>query len=42
MIGETVLHSDVPMELERIIFKALAKNPDERYQQIGEMLNDFL
>jgi len=29
------------MELERILNKALAKNPDERYQQINDMLVDL-
>ena len=35
---------DIPQGLERIIFKALAKLPDERYQSIDEMtahLNNF-
>ena len=37
----TGLRTGVPMELERIIFKALSKNPDERYQHIDEMLVDL-
>ena len=31
----------VPEQLERIIDKALAKNPDERYQTATDMLNDM-
>ncbi|MEN3326476.1 MAG: eukaryotic-like serine/threonine-protein kinase [Acidobacteriota bacterium] len=31
----------VPEELERVIDKALAKNPDERYQTATDMLNDM-
>jgi len=31
----------VPEQLERIIDKALAKNPDERYQAATDMLNDM-
>jgi serine/threonine protein kinase len=31
------LRSDLPDALERIIFKALAKDPDERYPTAGEM-----
>jgi serine/threonine protein kinase/tetratricopeptide (TPR) repeat protein len=37
----TALRSGVPMELERIIMKALAKDPAERYQHADEMLTDF-
>ena len=37
----TGLRTGVPMELERIIFKALSKAPDERYQHIDEMLVDL-
>ncbi|UCF79218.1 MAG: protein kinase [Candidatus Eiseniibacteriota bacterium] len=32
---------DVPMELERVIEVSLAKNPDERYRDAGEMLKDL-
>jgi len=37
----TALRTGVPMELERIVNKALAKNPGERYQHIDEMLIDM-
>ncbi|UCF78357.1 MAG: protein kinase [Candidatus Eiseniibacteriota bacterium] len=37
----TALRTGVPMELERIIGKALAKSPGERYQHVDEMLVDL-
>ncbi len=37
----TGLRSGVPLELERIVNKALAKNPDERYQHVDEMSVDL-
>ncbi len=37
----TALRTGVPMELERIVDKALAKSPDERYQQVADMLVDL-
>ncbi|MFQ5864747.1 MAG: protein kinase [bacterium] len=37
----TGLRSGVPMELERIVTKALAKNPAERYQHADELLSDL-
>ena len=37
----TGLRTGVPMELERITNKALAKNVNERYQHVDEMLTDL-
>ncbi|MFQ5652833.1 MAG: protein kinase [bacterium] len=37
----TGLRTGVPMELERIINKALTKSPDERYQHVDEMIVDM-
>lgn len=37
----TGVRTGVPIELERIINKAIAKNPEERYQHVDEMLVDL-
>ena len=37
----TALRTGVPMELERVVNKALSKRPDERYQHADEMLADL-
>jgi len=37
----TALRTGVPMELERIVSKAMAKDPAERYQHVDEMLVDL-
>lgn len=37
----TSLRSNVPMELERIVAKAMQKNAGERYQHVDEMLVDL-
>ncbi|GMQ82618.1 MAG: serine/threonine-protein kinase [Rhodothermia bacterium] len=37
----TGLRTGVPMDLERVVNKALAKNPDERYQSVSEILVDL-
>jgi len=37
----TVLNEDVPAELEQIVHKCLAKDPQERYQTIDDLLVDF-
>jgi serine/threonine protein kinase/tetratricopeptide (TPR) repeat protein len=33
--------NDVPMELQRIVYRALSKNPEKRYQSCSEMLADL-
>ncbi|HEU4870233.1 MAG TPA: protein kinase [Pyrinomonadaceae bacterium] len=38
-LGQLIQH--VPEQLERIIDRALAKNPDERYRTAADMLNDM-
>src|SRR6185503_12407186 len=35
------LSKDVPAELERIVLKSMAKDPDERYQTAKDMLIDL-
>jgi hypothetical protein len=35
------VNPEVPEPVERIILKAMAKNPDDRYQHVGDMLNDL-
>ena len=37
----TALRSGVPLELDRIVSKAMAKSPDERYQHVDEVLVDL-
>jgi hypothetical protein len=37
----TSLRTGVPLDLERMITKAMAKSPDERYQHMDEMLVDL-
>lgn len=37
----TAVRTGVPMELERIVEKAMAKDPSERYQHVDEMLVDL-
>src|SRR5262249_50301168 len=36
-----VLQTELPLELDRILRKALAKVPAERYQQMGELILDL-
>jgi serine/threonine protein kinase len=37
----TNLRPDVPMSIEQVVGKALEKDPDKRYQQIEELLDDL-
>jgi eukaryotic-like serine/threonine-protein kinase len=37
----TALRAGIPMEVDRILGKALAKDPDDRYQYIDELLVDL-
>ena len=37
----TALRTGVPMELEQVVRKALAKHPDERYQHVDDMRVDL-
>lgn len=37
----TSLRTGIPIEFERIVFKAMAKKPEERFQHIDEMIVDL-
>jgi serine/threonine-protein kinase len=37
----TDLRSEIPMSIEHVVSKALEKNPDKRYQQVEELLDDL-
>jgi TolB-like protein/Tfp pilus assembly protein PilF len=37
----TQKRSEIPSPLEEIVFKALEKNPNDRYQHMGELLDDL-
>ena len=37
----TDLKDDIPVSLEQVVNKALEKDPDERYQQVEELLDDL-
>jgi serine/threonine protein kinase len=37
----TALRSGLPVELDRVIFKALAKSPEERYQYAADLIVDL-
>ena len=37
----SMLRSEVPNNLERIVHKSLQKDPDQRYQHMGELLKDL-
>jgi len=36
-----LIKPDLPTDLERVILKSLAKDPNDRYQKVGEMLTDL-
>jgi TolB-like protein/Tfp pilus assembly protein PilF/predicted Ser/Thr protein kinase len=35
------VNTEIPLSIEQVVDKALEKNPDERYQQIDELLDDL-
>jgi serine/threonine-protein kinase len=35
------LKTDIPVSIEQVVYRALEKNPDERYQQVEELLDDL-
>ena len=37
----TELRSEIPVSIGQVVDKTLEKNPDERYQQIDELLDDL-
>ncbi len=37
----TELKASIPMSIEQVVSKALEKNPDERYQQMEDLLDDL-
>jgi len=37
----TDLRSEIPLSIGQVVSKALEKNPDERYQQVEELLDDL-
>ncbi len=37
----TELRSEIPVSIEQVVDKALEKNPDKRYQQVDELLDDL-
>ena len=37
----TDLRSEIPMSIEQVIDKAMEKNPDDRYQNVDELLDDL-
>jgi serine/threonine-protein kinase len=41
MVAPSVYAQNLPISLEKIILKCTQKNPDRRYQNMGELLNDL-
>ena len=41
VIPPTKFNKEIPREIENILLKALAKEPQERYQSASEMQNDL-
>ncbi len=41
-MGIRELNQEVPQELEQIVFKALRKEPQDRYQQVSQMVEDLV
>jgi len=37
----TDIRSEIPMSIEQVVGKALEKNPDDRYQQVEDLLDDL-
>jgi TolB-like protein/predicted Ser/Thr protein kinase len=37
----TELKADIPQSIEQVVFQALEKDPDKRYQQIDDLLDDL-
>ncbi len=37
----TDLRSEIPMSIDQVVSKALEKNPDDRYQQIDDLIDDL-
>ena len=38
----TDLRSEIPLTIEQVVGKALEKNPDQRYQQVEDLLDDLI
>jgi TolB-like protein/Tfp pilus assembly protein PilF len=37
----TDIKADIPVSIEQVVYKALEKNPDDRYQNLEELLDDL-
>ncbi|HTH54645.1 MAG TPA: protein kinase [Cyclobacteriaceae bacterium] len=40
-LTETSMHEPIPTEISDVIFKAMAKDRNDRYQSVGEMLHEW-